>query len=61
MHRKETLVIDKIQQDKVKRPVMGHLKLPCASVYKQVLLQNRSYKTDFNLKENEPVGENIFV
>ena len=34
--------------------------LPCVSVSKRFLLQNLSYENDFDLHENETVGETHF-
>ena len=34
--------------------------LPCVSVSKRFLLQNLSYEKDFDLHENETVGETHF-
>ena len=41
-----------------KRPLIPEL--PCASVFKRVFVQNFSYKNEFDLHENEPVGGKHF-
>ena len=40
--------------------LIDHSELPCASVSKRVLMQNLSYENEFDLHENQPVGETYF-
>jgi len=41
--------------------IIGHnSELPCAFVSKRVLLQNLLYENEFDLHENEPMGERHF-
>ena len=48
-------------QNEYKKPrQLAISELPCASVSKQVIVQNLSYENEFDLHENEPVGETHF-
>jgi len=40
--------------------LISPFELPCASVSKRVVAQNLSYENEFDLHENEPVGETHF-